>query len=324
MSYIAKFTALACASTLAFIVAGPAAAQGEYPSKAVRLIVTTGAGGQADGLARAFAHSLSQRLNQPVIVDNRVGAAGLIGFGAVRTAAPDGYTLLFAAADLVLLPSTKAAATYDPVKDFTHVALVSRSSMVLAVTQRLPIQNVGELVAYAKAKPGELRIGSYGTGGLLHLIGELFKLKAGVDIGDVPYKSAAEAATAVVAGQIELAVMGISSYAANASRLRAMAQTGPSRARTLTEVPTMREAGMPDVTVENWFAVVAPAELPPAIVNRLNSETAAVLNTEEFVQRAHRWGVEPSPMTPVQFTKFVSDDYKRWAEVVKAAGVPKQ
>ena len=322
MSYVSKLAALLCASL--FALAGPVGAQGEYPSKVVRLVVTTGAGGQADGLARAFAHSLSQRLNQSVIVDNRVGASGLIGLEAVRTAAPDGYTLLFSSADLVLLPSTKTAATYDPVEDFTHVAMVSRSSMVLAVTQRLPIQNVADLVAHAKQKPGDLRIGSYGTGGLLHLIGELFKLKAGIDIVDVPYKSAAEAATAVVAGQIELAVMGISSYAGNASRLRAVAQTGPGRARTLPDVPTMKEAGMPDVTVENWFAIVGPARLPQPIVSRLNADTAEVLRTDEFVQRAQRWGVEPSPMTPAQFRTLVVDDYKRWSEVVRAAGVPKQ
>ena len=319
-----KIISWICAPLLGLALVARSAAQEDYPSRPIRLIVTTNAGGQADGLARVLAQALGQRLGQTVVVDNRTGAAGQIAIETVAKSRADGYTLLFSPTDLVLLPATKSSASYDPIKDFSPVALVSRSPMVLAVTPKLPVQNLAELVTYAKAHPGDIRFGSYGTGGLLHLIGEMLKLKANIDIVHVPYKGASDAATAVVAGQIEMGVMGISSFHTNSARLRALAQTGPTRSPALTEVPTTRELGMPEVSAVNWFAVVAPANTPAAIVTRLNAEINAILQQEEFRQRALKFGVEPSWLSPAEFRQFIAEELKKWSGVVSAAGIPKQ
>ena len=326
MSRILKLFAWGRAPLLALTLAlaTQAAAQEVYPSKPVRMIVTISAGGQADGIARMLAQAVGQRLGQTVVVENRTGAAGQIGIDTALRSRPDGYTLLFTPTDLVLLPATKVSATFDPIKDVAPVALVSRAPMVIAVTNKMPVKSLDELVKYAKARPGEVRFGSYGTGSLLHLIGDLFRLKAGIDIVHVPYKGASDATMAVIGGQIEMGIMAPSTFNANSAHLRALAQTGPARSPAVPDLPTMSELGMPEVTVENWFAVVAPAGTPAAIVTRLNTEINAVLRQPEFKERARKFGVETYPISPVEFAQYIADEQKRWIGVVQAAGIAKQ
>lgn len=323
MKFIQTLAALAASLGLATVTSNTFA-QEEFPSRPVRLVVSTSAGGQADGWARVLAQGLTQRLGQTVVVENRTGAAGQIALDAVIKARADGYTLLFSPTDLVLLPATKLTANYDPIRDFTPIALASRSPMVLAVTDKLPVQSLKDLVAYAKVKPGEIRFGSYGTGGLLHLIGEMLRIKAGIDIVHVPYKGASDAATAVVSGQIEMGIMGISSFHTNAARLRALAQTGPNRSPALTDVPTTKEAGMPEVAAVNWFGIVGPAGTPAPVVTRLNTEVNTLLRQDDIRQRALRLGVEPAPMTPAEFGQYIADELKVWTGLVSAAGITRQ
>ena len=266
----------------------------DYPSRPIHLIVTSPAGSLVDVIGRLVAQGLSERLGQPIVVDNRPGAMTQLGTDVLVHADPDGYTLMIGPSELAILPFEKKGYPYDPTKDITPVALMTTSWTVFAIYPKLPPQTLPEFIAYAKARPGKLHYGTNGVGGALHLAVEMLKLKTGIDIIHVPYRGGEQAATDAMAGQIEMVSMGLASTrVAQGGKLRILAQTGPTRHPLLPDVPTTAEYGLPDVRMDTWFGLVAPPKTPAAIVPgstaplpRLNSNQASVMRwTRSAVRR---------------------------------------
>jgi tripartite-type tricarboxylate transporter receptor subunit TctC len=298
-------------------------AQQNYPTKAIRFIVTFPPGGSSDLIARALAPVLSERLRQQVLVENRPGAGGNIGMEAVARAAPDGYTMgLGAAGALAANVSLYPTLPYDPVKDFAPVSNVAFVPFFLIANPSLPANNLRELVALASAKPGELMLGYGGNGTAMHLSGELFKLMAKVQLVNVPYKGSGPAAVDTVAGQLSLAIVDVASAISQvkAGRLKALAVTTAKRISAAPDVPTFAEAGLPGYEATGWFGVVMPAGTPADIVGRMNAELVAALTRQEIRERVIAAGAEPSPSTPEEFGALIRSEMVKWAEVVKASG----
>jgi tripartite-type tricarboxylate transporter receptor subunit TctC len=251
----------------------------DYPSRPLRLIITTPAGSLVDVLGRLFAQDLSERLGQTIVVDNRPGAMTQLGADALNRAPPDGYTLMIATSESTMLPFLKKSYRYDPVTDFTPIALLATSWTVFAVNPKVPANTLAELIAYSKANPGRLRYGSGGVGGALHIAVEMLRLKTGADLVHVPYRGGGQAASDAVAGQIEMVSLGLASArVAEGRALRLLAQTGPRRHPMFAAVPTTAELGMPDVRMDTWFGLIAPPQTPEPIVARLVRESDAVVN----------------------------------------------
>jgi len=311
---------LAAALVLCSAVA-PANAQ-PYPSHPIRLIAPFPAGGPVDVMARLIADKLSQSLGT-VIVDNRPGAGGTIGSRLAAGAEPDGYTLLLGSStSLTSAPALYANLGYDPVKSFTPVAMIASVPFALAVSPKLPVKNVAELVAYAKAHPGKLNYGAP-TGALPHLTAEMFKTAAAIDIVHVPYKGAATAITDLLGGQTDLTFEPTSVLLAHIreGKLRALAVTGPTRSLELLDVPTMIESGFPGFTSVSWTGIVAPAGTPTDIVARLNAAVNAAIAMPETQGRLARLGAAPMTGTPQDFAALIATETPKWAAVVKAAHV---
>ncbi len=297
-------------------------ARGEdYPSKPVRLIVTTPPGGLVDILGRIFAQGLSARLGQNVVVENKTGATTQIGLDVVAHAPPDGYALLIGTAEMTMLPVLKKDYPYNPQKDFTPVALFASSWTVFAINPKLPIQTLPDLVSYAKAHPGTIHYGTNGVGGTLHLAVELLRLKTGIDLVHVPYRGGAQAATDAAAGQIEMVSMGLASTRSSQGMLRFLAQTGPSRHPMLPDVPTTAELGMPDVRMETWFGILGPPNLPAAVVQRLAGAMEPLLQDQGLRDKFASIGCAPTWKPPAAFATFIADESKRWAQVIPAVGI---
>ncbi len=302
---------------------GVAAAQQNYPTKAIRFIVTFPPGGSSDLIARALAPVLSERLRQQVLVENRPGAGGNIGMEIVARAAPDGYTMgLGAAGALAANVSLYPKMAYDPVKDFAPVSNVAFVPFFLVANPSLPANNLQELVALASAKPGELMLGYGGNGTAMHLSGELFKLMAKVQLVNVPYKGSGPAAVDTVAGQLPLAMVDVASALSQvkAGRLKALAVTTSKRISAAPDVPTFAEAGLPGYEAVGWFGVVMPAGTPADIVGRMNAELVAALKRQEIRERVIAAGAEPSPSTPEEFGALIRSEIDKWGQVVKASG----
>jgi tripartite-type tricarboxylate transporter receptor subunit TctC len=304
------------------LVAGDALAQA-YPVKPIRMIVPFPPGGPIDTMARLIGDQMSSALHQNVVIENRPGAGATIGSKAVAGAEPDGYTLLFASSgSLAVTPALYKNAGYDPVKSFAPVAAVSSGVLVLAVTPSLPVKNVKELVAYAKANPGKLNYGS-GLGTPPHVAWGLFKLQTGTDILYVPYQGAAPAITDLLAGRNHMIIdaPGVLLAHIRDNKLRALAVTGPTRNANLPDVPTMVESGYPDFLMTFWTGVVAPAGTSPAIVTKLNEAINKGLQSAALKARLASFQVEPKPGSPADFAAFIASESKKWAEVIKAAGI---
>ena len=302
---------------------GLAAAQQNYPTKAIRFIVTFPPGGSSDLIARALAAVLSDRLRQQVLVENRPGAGGNIGMDAVAKSAPDGYTMgLGAAGALAANVSLYPKMPYDPVKDLAPVSNVAFVPFFLVAKTALPANDLRELVALASAKPGQLMLGYGGNGTAMHLSGELFKLMAKVQLTNVPYKGSGPAAMDAVGGQLDLAVVDVASAInqVKAGRLKAIAVTSAKRVSVAPDVPTLAEAGLAGYEATGWFGVVMPAGTPPGIVGRMNTELVAALKRQEIRERVIAAGAEPSPSTPAEFGALIRDEIAKWAEVVKISG----
>ncbi len=299
----------------------------DYPSRPVRLIVPFPPGGTTDTLARVFSQFLQERIGQPVVIDNRGGAGSQIGVEAGARATPDGYTLLFGPADgLSLLPAVKKKVPYDTAKDFTPIAFVARSPLAYAVSTKLPVNTLAELIAYAKAKPGALRFGSAGFGSILHLGMELLRVHVRLDMLHVPYKGGGPALQDLIAGQIDMMSAGPVGIAkrAEAGQLRILGQTGPTRHPLIPNVPTTTELGMPEVMVVSWFGILGPAGLPQPVVERLSKDVAAVVDLPTVKQRFIDVGCEADKMSPAEFGQFIAAETRKWAGVVKAAGIQQQ
>jgi tripartite-type tricarboxylate transporter receptor subunit TctC len=288
----------------------------------VKLVVPFIAGSAPDVLARNVGERLAAKLGQPVVIENRGGAGGNVGAELVAKAAPDGYTLMLATSSHVVNTFLYAKAGYDPVKDFTPVALLITMPSLLVVPIDLPVKSVAELIALAKAKPGQLNYGSGGPGSLAHLSGATFAKVAGIDVVHVPYKGAPEIVTALLGGSVQFAFPTFSTALpqVKAGKLRALGVTGARRNPQLPEAPTMLESMSPGFELEAWFGIWAPAGTPPDIVKRLGADVDAMLREPEFRAKLASDGSVVVGGTPEEFASYVRSEAAKWAKVVQDSG----
>lgn len=314
--------------TLRFLIASVAlAAQAAfaqaYPTKAIHLIVPFPPGGPTDIVGRLVGHKLTEGLGQPVVVENRAGAAGTVGSSAAAKAPPDGYTLLYGSTStLAIAPSLYRDLAYDPRSAFAPISLVSRGAIIAAVNAQVPARTLQEFIALAKKGPGTLSYGSAGSGTPPHLAAELFKSVAGVDLLHVPYKGGAPAINDLVGGQVQAIFEGevVLLPHIKSGGVRALAITGTKRDPQLPGVPTFAEAGLPRYDVYFWSGLVAPAGTPPQVIAKLNGVLVQALNAPDTRAALKHQGLEPAGTTPRQFAEFIAGEVERWGQVVKASG----
>lgn len=300
---------------------GMATAHAAYPERPITLVVPYTPGGVTDALARTVAKSLSDRLKQPVIVENRAGGGANIGAAYVAKAPADGYTLLMgSAATHAINSSLYKKLTYDHIKDFAPIALVAEVPNILVVHPSVPAKDVKELISHAKANPGKLNFGSSGSGGTIHLSGELFKTMAGVDMVHIAYKGSAPAVTDLIAGQTQLMFDSSVVPHVKSGKLRALGVTSAKRSSALPDVPTIAEAGLPGYEATAWFGVLAPAGTSPDIVNRLNTELNAALRESGLANWMKSQGFEVTGGSTAAFTEHIKQETAKWARVVAASG----
>ena len=312
---------LVCAALQVWPPASPAQT---YPTKPVRVLAPFPPGSGVDIVARMIATPLSQALGQPVVVDNRPGAAGRIACELAARAAPDGYTLLLAnASTLAMLPSLDKHVAFDPVRSFAPITLIASSANVLVVHPSVPATSVAALIALAKSKPGQLNYGSAGSGNSTHLAAELFKLTAGVNLVHVSYKGTPQLLTDLLGGQIQLSFTSLVSALPyiQQGRVRPLGVTSLRRAAALPEVPTIHESGLKNFEVNVWQGIVAPARTAPAIVAQLNREITKILQTPETRERLASQGLEAAADTPERFGAYIAAEFAKWSKVVRHAGI---
>ena len=298
-----------------------------YPSKPIRIIAPSGAGGPVDVICRAVSQGLAEVLGQQIVVENRVGAAGLIGTEIVVKSAPDGYTLLFGfSGPLAIVPNLNPNTPYDPQKDLVAISQVAAAPYVLLVHPSVPAKSVKQLVALAKSRPGKMNFGSGGTGVGIHMAGELFKVAGGMNILHVPYKGAAPAMTALMAGEVDMMFNGMSPAIPHirSGRVRALAVGGAKRSSLLPELPTVREAAGFEFNTEGWYGVLAPRGTPPAIVTRLHEAIVRALASPELKGTLTKMAVETVASSPADFARQIREESAVWAKVIKAAGIKAQ
>ena len=301
------------------------AADGNYPTRPVRIIVPTAPAGGVDLLARLVGQKLGERLGQPFVIENRPGAAAVIGTHIVATSTADGYTLLMAPSSLAITAAIKKKLPYDIMHDLTPIMSVASTPYALIVNPSLPVHSVKELIAYAKANPGKLNFGSAGVGTASHLAGELFDTMADINLVHVPNKGMGPAMIDVMSGQVSVLFAGLpaSLTAEKAGHVRVLAVAGPKRSALLPDMPTVAEAGLLGYEVDNWVGLLAPAGVDPKIVARLNSEIVAILNAPDTKQQLIASGFEPVGSSPEAFSAQLGRDVKKWGEIAKRAGVAK-
>lgn len=299
-----------------------AAAAQTFPVKPIRMVVPYAAGGSNDLIARVINQEIGETLGQPVVIDNRPGAATTIGAAVVAAAPPDGYTLEIMANSHIITSLLYPKLPYDAIADFAPIIQLGTAPIVLAVHPGLAAQNVRELVALAKARPGQLNFASAGNGSTLHLTGELFRLAADATIVHVPYKGGLPAITDVVGGQVQMIFADLAAVPfLSEGKLRGLAVAGPQRYAALPDLPTLSEAGLPGVVSEIWFGILAPARTPPAVVARLNGALNAALAKPEVVQRLAGFGFTPAGGTPDAFAALLASEREKYARIVKAADI---
>ena len=306
---------------MALGVAAPAWAQ-SYPSKPIRIIAPYTPGSPNDVMARLLAQHLQVSLGQPIVVDNRPGGGTSIGTKAAALASPDGYTLLFTSSSLVIDPAMNRKADYDPLKDFAPIAFVATTSWLLAISPDLPARSLAEFVAHAKANPGKLSFG-FAQGTASQLVGERFKLLTGTDILSVPYKGGAAALPDFLGGRLQMLLPTPSTSLAliREGKMRALAITSPARSQDLPDVPTMSESGLPDLTLEFWAGLLAPAGTPPAVIERLSVTVNDVLRSPEMITSMTKLGFDTRIGSARDFAAFIAQEIPRWAEIVKSSGI---
>jgi len=303
---------------------GGAVAQPRYPDKPITIVVPSAPGGTTDFTARLIAEPLSKALGQPVIIDNKAGASGNIGNQAVARAKPDGYTLLLAYSGYqVGNPHLFKRAGWDPIRDFSPVAMLSRAPQVLVAKSGLPVNNLRELIAYAKANPGKLNYASSGNGSIQHIAGELFKQLTNTDISHVPYKGAGPAVQDLLGGQVDLFFTTPASVVAHlkAEKLKGLAVTSTQRLSSLPAVPTASESGLANFNLDSWFALYAPAGTPPDIVQMLNTEIAKILALPDVKKKAEDSGTTVEQMTPAKLGEYTRKELDLWGRIIKSANI---
>jgi tripartite-type tricarboxylate transporter receptor subunit TctC len=295
----------------------------QYPIRPLRLIVPNGAGGSTDLVARTIANKLADALHQQVVVDNRGGSGGIIGTEIVGKSAPDGYTLLVGTiGNLAISPHLYRKLPYDPLRDFAPVTQLSAAAYMLLVNPALPARSVRDFVNYAKNRGGQLSYASAGNGTGSHLSTVLFISVAGLDIAHVPYKGGAPGITDLIANQVQMMFNGIPSSLPHiaSGRIRALAVSSPNRVAVAPELPTFAEAGYAGAEATSWTGVLAPAATPPAVINRLNTELRAILQSPDIRSRMQADGAEPAGSTPSAFGAYIRSELAKWGTVVRATG----
>ncbi len=294
-----------------------------YPAKPIRIVVGAGAGGGVDTISRIVGQRLAERWGQQVVAENRPGAGGAVASELVAKAPPDGYTLLTLSISYAVIPASHKNLSYDPIRDFTPVAVLVNAPNILVVHPALPVKSVKELIALAKARPGQLTYASSGNGGPTHLAGEAFKLATRTDIVHVPYKGTGPGITDLIAGRISLTSASVISAMefVKQGKLRALATVGAKRASAAPELPTVAEAGVPGYAVDVWYAMFAPAAVPKDILARLNGEIAKILYSPDVKERLAAIGLEPVADPLERTNAYINAEVAKWAKVVKAANI---
>jgi tripartite-type tricarboxylate transporter receptor subunit TctC len=310
--------------TAAAAAAMPAWGQ-DYASRPITLVVPFAAGGSSDILARVFGAALGNRLRQPVVIENKPGAGGIIAAEYVARSAPDGYTLLFGTIGThAIIPAIKKTMPFDTVKDFTAISRLTDGLLVLLVHPSLPVRNLDELIAYAKANPNKLSYASAGIGSMSHLAGEMFRSEAHVDIVHVPYKGGGSAMPDLQGGHVQMMLETIASSlsAIKSGRVRALAISSAHRSPALPDVPTFAESGLPKLSLITWTGLFGPAHMPPDIVNRLSAELVKIDADPAYIASVEKNGSLVAPATsPAQFASFVAGEAKLWQQAATTAGV---
>lgn len=315
-------SAAAAIAGLVVALATPAPAQDRYPSRPIRIIVPFPAGGPIDVMARLVGQKLSPTLGQ-IIIENRPGGGSTIGLKAAVTAEPDGHTLLYGGLmTLSVLPTMSKALDIDPANGFAPIAAVSGTPFVLIVPPHVSARTVQELIAYARANPGKVNFGAP-AGATPIMVGELFKLRTGIDIVTVPYRGAANVMTDMLAGQIDMSFEPTSITLAHVrdGKVRPLAVTGASRSSELPDVPTMLESGVSDMVAVSWTGLIAPPRTPPAVVARLNRDVNAALKSEDMIRALQKLGASPLGGTPQDFRNLLAEESPKWLAVVKSSGM---
>ncbi len=294
-----------------------------WPNRPLKIVVPFAAGAGTDAMGRLVATKLADVFKVAVVVDNRTGASGAIGAQEVAKAAPDGYTLLLAAAPFTTVPAALPSAGYDPVGGFAPVGMIAQGPLVWAANKDVPANTLPELVALARRQPGALNYGSAGVGGINHLVLESLKARAGVFITHIPYRGIAPATMDTMAGQLQLLTGTIPALALHIreGRLKALAVTSPGRSPALPQVPGMREVGMPDFNVLNYFALVAPKGTPEAVIGQVNAALERIMQMPDVKDRLAKDALEPATGTPVQLGRFLQQDFEGWQRVVRQQGL---
>lgn len=303
-------------------LAGNHALAQNYPAGPVRIVVPFPAGGGVDGMARILTQKLTETLGKPIVIDNRAGANGMIGSEIVAKSPKDGYTLLINGANFVTTPSLFRKASYDPVRDFDPVSLIALAPNVLVVHPSLPVKSVKELIAFAKAHPGQLGFAGSGSGSTPHLAGELFKTMTKTDMLHVPYRGTGPAITALLSG--EVSIMFMPAIAASpyiqSGRLRALAVTSAQRLPAMPKLPTIAESGLKGYQSSQWYGLMAPIGTPAAILNRLNADVAKIMQNPEMKQRMKDSGGVAVGSTREEFAAFMKEEFAKWARVIAQSG----
>lgn len=309
-------------AALAFGIAGGALAQ-DYPTKPIRFLVGVAPGGGTDFMARLVAQKLNEAWGQPVVVDNRIGATGLIAMEMLARAAPDGYTVIVFNVGHMMSAHLARKVSFDPVKDFAPVTLMANGTSMLGVHPSIPARSARELVAHAKAQPGKLSYASGGIGGIQHLATELLKREAGIDVVHVPYKGSGPGTLALLSGQVQIFLTNALALLPHtkSGKVNGLAVTGDKPMKAAPDIPTFAQAGYPTVDVSLWQGMFAPAGTPSVILEKLSSTIAAQVRTPEVTRMLEAQGAEPAGTTPAEFARFVQKERSRWLEVVRDAKI---
>lgn len=308
---------------LAGSISTPALAQ-TWPSKPIRIVIAQAPGSATDVISRVVGNQLAEALRQPIVIDTRPGAGGVLGTEVAARSAPDGYTLFMANNSTHgSNPAVYAKLPYDAVKDFAPISFVASVPYVMVVDPKLPVKSVQEFIAFAKARPGKMNYASAGNGSTHHFCGELLKSMTGIDIQHIPYKGSGPGIAGLLGGEVSMMFSNVADIGSQikAGKVRALAVTAQRRASTLPEVPTMAEAGLPDFVITSWFGLLAPAGTPGPVIARLNAETVKVLGRADVKATLALQGLEVAPGTPEQFGAHIKSEIARFTRIAKAAGI---